>query len=446
MTNLFELQCWLKKFYRRGARFQKYARALSSSYTFSPEALQTYQQNLLQRMVRHCYENVPYYREVFQELRLTPNDIQTLEDLKKLPIIDKRTVQADMQQFVSKKHFNVLCNVGKTSGSTGTPGKFIRDFDAINFEHACVWRHWEKAGDNGKRRLCLRGDIIVPSAQEDPPFWRYNPANQELQMSSYHLSRRNSIHYIQKILEFQPKVFFAGPSMAHVLAKFFRMHNVNYQFDAIFTSSESLDPEVRRYIEDVFQCPIYDWYGQAERVSAIGQCKSGNYHIQEDYSIVELEPGHEEGSYELVGTQLYNMAMPLLRYRTQDYVYLKSEAFQREGCPCGCSFRTVDRILGRAYGYLLTPEGYHIAITAQIPIGVDNVIETQFYQERQGEVILKVLSNGNFSAVDRERLIHNTLQHTSPHMSVIVEEVDEIPRGPNGKFINIINKVPISLN
>lgn len=446
MTNFFGLQCWLKKFYRRGVRFQRYTKTLAESYYFPADELRAYQQTLMSRMVHHCYENVPYYRELFQSMGILPQDFRVLEDLKKLPLIDKRMVQADIQKFVSKKHVNLLCNIGKTSGSTGTPGKFIRDFDAINFEHACVWRAWQQAGDNGKRRITLRGDIIVPASQTEPPYWRYNPANQELQMSSYHLSRRNSIHYIQKILEFQPKVLYAGPSMAHVLAKFFRLHKVPYQFDAILTSSESLEPEVRQYIEEVFNCPIFDWYGQAERVAAIGQCKEGHYHIQEDYSIVELLPGKEEGRYELVGTQLYNYAMPLLRYRTQDYVYLATDTEEQGQCACGCAFRKIDSILGRTYGYLLTPEGYHIAITAAIPIGVDNVIETQFYQERQGEVILKVLSNGQFSAVDRERLIHNTLKYTSPHMKVVVEEVDEIPRGPNGKFINIISKIPISLN
>jgi phenylacetate-CoA ligase len=234
--------------------------------------------------------------------------------------------------------------------------------------------------------------------------------------------------------------------MGHVLAKFFKYHQVEYRFEAIFTSSESLEPEVRQYIEDVFQCKIYDWYGQAERVAAIGQCRHGSYHIQEDYSIVELLPGQEDGSFELVGTQLHNLVMPLLRYRTQDFIYLSPLGSKNGTCSCGSAFRTVDKILGRTYGYLLTPEGYHIAITAHIPVGVDNVIETQFYQEKQGEVILKVLTNGSFTEADREQLVSNTLNHTSPHMKVFVEEVSEIPRGPNGKFINIINKMPISLN
>ncbi len=446
MKGPFKVQCWLKRFYRRGPRFQKYLKILKRTQFYTPTELQIYQDQALQKMVYHCYRNIPYYQDLFRALKLSPNDIQTGADLQKLPLLDKKTVQENYDKLISKKHHNFLCSMGTTSGSTGMPGRFIRDYDGINFEHAVVWRHWQKAGDSGKRRISLRGEIIVPAAQTHPPFWNYNSANLELQMSSYHLSRDNSVHYIDKILEFQPKILYCGPSMGHVLAKFFKYHQVDYQFDAIFTSSESLETDVRSYIESVFQCPIYDWYGQAERVVAIGEnsiCR--RYHIQEDYSIVEFLPVAEQNCYELVGTQLCNYVMPLLRYRTCDYIYSNSQNTPATACECGSYFRSVERILGRSYGYLLTPEGYHIAITAHIPVGVDNVIEAQFYQEKIGEVTLKVLTNGRFTDVDRERLVLNTLKHTSPFMKVSVQEVDDIPRGPNGKFINIINKME-SLN
>lgn len=434
----FTLQCWLKKLYRRGPRFHHYSRLLQETGTYPPEQLAEYQDQMLRDMIHHCYHHVPYYHELFQQLKLAPEDFKTRDDLQKLPILDKKTVKENFDKFLSRKHYNFLCNVGTTSGTTGMPSKFVRDYDAINFEHAVVWRHWQNAGDHGKKRVSLRGDIIVPASQDHPPFWRYNPANRELQMSSYHLSQKNSIHYIRKILAFQPQILYCGPSMGYVLAKYFKLNRINYQFDAVFTSSESLDPEVRKTIEDTFQTKIYDWYGQAERVAAIGECGHGTYHIQEDYAIVELLPSKDDNSMELVGTQLFNTVMPLLRYRTQDFVKMKPAGFD---CPCGSAFRSVDSILGRTYGYLLTPEGYHIAITAHIPVGVDNVIETQFYQERQGEVILKVLTNGSFTESDRQRLVYNTQKHTSPHMKVIVKEVSSIPRGPNGKFVNIINKV-----
>lgn len=445
MKASFKVQCWLKRLYRRGFRFQKYLQMLRHSQFRTPEQLQQYQNQALHKMVSHCYKNVPFYQDLFRSLRMLPGDIKTSADLRKLPFLDKKTVQENYDKLISKKHHNFLCNMGTTSGSTGMPGKFIRDYDAINFEHAIVWRHWQNSGDFGKRRISLRGEIIVPASQTHPPFWHYNSANQELQMSSYHLSRDNSVHYIDKILEFQPRVLYCGPSMGYVLAKFFKYHQVDYRFDAIFTSSESLETDVRSYIETVFQSPVIDWYGQAERVVAIGEnriCRC--YHIQEDYSIVEFLSTSEQNRYELVGTQLHNYVMPLLRYRTFDYIDSRSELLSGVACQCGSHFRTVERILGRSYGYLLTPEGYHIAITAHIPVGVDNVIEAQFYQEKIGEVTLKVLTNGRFTEVDRERLVANTLKHTSPFMKVNVIEVDDIPRGPNGKFINIVNNMSLN--
>lgn len=443
MSRRFEMQCWLKRLYRHGPLFHYYTRRLDKTFRATPEEVEIRHNRQLRRIVQHCYRNVPYYTELFDSLGLKPENITTREDLSKLPLLDKETVKDNFDRFISKKHYNFLCNTGTTSGTTGMPGKFVRDYDAINFEHAVVWRHWYNSGDDGKKRVSLRGDIIVPVSQDLPPFWRYNPANRELQMSSYHLSRANSGYYIRKILEFQPRILYCGPSMGYVLAKFFRLNGIKYRFDAVFTSSESLEPEVRRYIEEVFDTRIYDWYGQAERVAAIGQCTHGHYHIQEDYSIVELLPSQEDDSFELVGTQLFNLVMPLLRYRTQDFVYMEKPGWPDVPCVCGSYFRQVDRILGRAYGYLLTPEGYHIAITTHIPVGVENVIETQFYQERQGEVVLNVLTNGCFTETDRARLVLNTQKHTSPHMKVIVKEVSSIPRGPNGKFINIVNKMEV---
>jgi phenylacetate-CoA ligase len=433
----FVSRCYLKRLYRRGRRFRLHMQQLERTQRLSPELLRQHQDQALQRMVRHCVDQVPYYQDLFRRLGLTADDIRTQQDLAKLPFLDSAGVRDHYDRLISRQHVNWLCQTGTTSGTTGLPGRFLRDYDAINFEHAALWRMWRAAGDDGKRRISLRGEIIVPSSQSRPPFWRYNPADRELQMSSYHLSPDNATHYIARILDFQPRILYCGPSMGHVLAKLFEMNGVAYRFDAVFTSSESLAPEVRRDIERIFSTRVYDWYGQSERVAAIGQCPEGNYHVQDDYSIVEFEPA-ERGTVEIVGTQLRNWVMPLLRYRTGDFVV---PCAHRTPCACGSHFRQVDRIVGRYYGYLITPEGYHIAITAHIPVGVDNLIEAQFHQERQGEVTVKIVTNGRFTVQDGQKLIGNVRRHTSPLMRVKLEEVPSIPRGPNGKFINIVNRM-----
>jgi phenylacetate-CoA ligase len=439
MTGIFEIQCWLKRAYRRGPRFRKYLTGLMASGRLYGEALEYYRNDHLQRIVHHCYENIPYYTDLFNRLKLKPEDIQTRTDLEKLPFLDKHIAAQNYDKLIDVRRKNPLCHVGQTSGSTGTPGRFLRDYDVINFEHAAVWRHWMKAGDYGKKRVTIRGDIIVPAEHSEPPFWKFDPANQELLMSGYHLSFQNSGEYVHKILEFEPSILYCYPSTGYLLAKFFMQHRVSYRFDAIFTSSESLEPSVKALMERAFNTRIYDWYGQAERVAAIATCPAGRYHLQEDYSLVELLPA--EDGYELTGTHLHNYVMPLLRYRTGDRVKLPPEG-AHVFCPCGSAFRVADRIIGRTSGYLLTPEGYRVSIINHIPRGVDNLIETQFYQERPGEVVIRVLTNGRFTTTDRSKLIQNTLEHTSPRMKVLVEEVAEIPRGPNGKFVTIVSNLP----
>ncbi len=434
MAPFFELQGWVKKVYRQGPIFSEYLRRLERSAHYGPERLRRLQNTQLKKIIHHCYFNVPYYRDLFRTLKLTPQSFQTVDDLQKIPLMDKSTVIENYEKLVAWKRKNILCRVGSTSGSTGSPTAFFRDYESINFENASVWRHWRQAGDFGKKRVTLRGETIVPARQASPPFWKYNSANRELLMSGYHLSLDNAPSYIHALMAFKPKVLYCYPSTAYLLAKFFKHSAQQYCFDSIFTSSESLEPDIRAFIEDTFDSRIYDWYGQAERVAAIAQCPAGQYHIQEDYSIVELI--NTSCGDELVGTHLYNFVMPLLRYRTNDYVTSLSE-----NCSCGSAFRMVAKILGRNYGYILTPEGYRISITNHIPRGVDNLLETQFCQEKQGELIINVLTNGKFSEQDRKRLVQNTLAHTSPNMRVIVKEVDGIPRGPNGKFINIINKL-----
>lgn len=431
-------RCYMKRAYRHGPLHRVHLRQLDATRRLSPVQLRAAQNAALAEMVRHCTQNVPFYIDLFKRLGLRAEDIRSRDDLRKLPFIDSQMVRENYEGLLSHKHLNWLCQAGTTSGTTGLPGRFMRDFDAINFEHAALWRNWRDAGDNGKRRISLRGEIIVPASQDKPPFWRYNPADRELQMSSYHLSPGNAHHYIDKILEFRPQVLYCGPSMGHVLAKLFHLNGVDYRFDAVFTSSETLAPEVRRFIERTFSTRVFDWYGQSERVAAIGQCREGSYHVQEDYSLVEFEPA-EQGMVEIVGTHLHNKVMPLLRYRTGDYVVPARPGGQP--CGCGSHFRCIEHIVGRYYGYLITPEGYHIAITAHIPVGVENLIEAQFHQDRQGEVTVRVVTNGRFGEEDEQKLIASVRRHTSPLMRVKVEEVPAIPRGPNGKFVNIVNRM-----
>jgi phenylacetate-CoA ligase len=439
---LFGMEHWLKHWYRYGLCFNHYSRLLQKTAGFSPQALQAFQNARLQRLVHAAYREIPYYRDLFSTLKLKPDAIQTAADLKKLPYLTKELVVANFDKLISPQKRNFLCKVAKTSGTSGSPAQFIRSFNAINFENAAIWRQWKMAGDPGKRRITLRGEVVVPLSQSKPPFWRFNPANQELRMCGFHLNESTFDAYLQKIMAFQPQILSSYPSNAYALAKYFRQRKIAYRFDAVFTSSETLSPGIKRFIEDTFQTQVYDWYGQAERVAAIGHCHKGTYHIQEDYSLVELAPMDQtrDQTYEIVGTHLFNDVMPLIRYKTGDLVKINAQ----RACACGSHFRTVEAIDGRACDYILTPEGYRISAANHIFHGVENVLEGQLYQDNTEYLIIKVVASSGFTEQNRTELVRNARENTSDRIKIVVEEVDQIRRAPNGKFQSIVSRLPDS--
>jgi len=432
-----QLKYYLKRLIRQGFTFNKIFGDLKKSQYFSKDELYELQNQKLRKLIHHCYKNVPYYIDLFRELNLKPDDITIKEDLKKLPFLDKHIVRNNYDKLIAKNKSKLFCNIGQTSGTTGTPLNLYRDYSSINFENAVIQRHYASAASLGLKKIILRGQIIIPVNQQKPPFWEYNQADNELLMSSYHLSDKTAKIFIEKIKEFNPQILCAYPSSAYLLAKHFNNLNQQLNLTAVFTSSEKIEENQRELIEKTFNCKIYDWYGQAERASAIGQCEKGTYHIIEDYSIVETI--ETEIGLEMVGTNLDNYIMPLLRYRTDDTVILSPN-----DCQCGRYFRKVTEICGRETHYhIVTPESAKItsAAISLIPRGVNNIIETQFVQEKIGELIINITANDQFSEKDKELLIKNTLEHTSPDMKVIINKMESIPRGPNGKFQAVINKL-----
>lgn len=416
---------------RQGGTFRKILKALNESEYYSKEQLEELQNRKLSALVEHCCKNVPFYTELFDRLKLKPGDIRTKEDLVKLPYLDKQIVRKNYNQLIALNKPRLLSSTAETSGTTGTPSKFLRDYYSVNFENAALWRFREAAGGNGTNRVILRGDIIVPVEQNTPPFWKEYPLNRELYLSSYHISPENTESYYRKMTEFGVETIYAFPSSVYLLAKCFYGIDKKIALKAVFTSSENISDRQRRLIEEVFSCKIYDWYGQVERVSAIGQCEKGTYHIIEDYSITEtIDIGH---GIELVGTNLNNYIMPLLRFRTGDLVTLGEHK-----CSCGRNFREISKIQGRSLEYILTPGGNKISlflVTDTIDFD-DHVSEAQFIQVKQGEIIVNIVTGEKYSRADRLKIIRDIKEHTSPDMVVTLNEVDYLSRGANGKVAN----------
>ena len=431
---------FIKYYLRNGKAFKKYLKELRVTEKYSRGDLQQYQNEKLRQTICSAYKNVPYYRNVFDKLNLKPSDIKVKEDLTKIPIIDKDIVKKYFPLFRNKNYKGSIFKA-ETSGTTGTPGTFLRDLSSINFENAAVWRFFQNGGKLFKTpRVSIRGDIIFPIEQRKPPFWRYDSFQKELLLSGYHINEENLALYVKEIKKYMPCDLYAYPSTAHLLADYCHRNKIVLPFTAVFTSSEMVFPYQRELIEQTFPCKLFDWYGQVERVSAIGQCAYGTYHVQEDYSIVEFQ-SLGNGKHEMIGTTLHNTVMPLIRYKTDDIIELN----ESPQCLCKQKFREVKRILGREGDIIRTPDKRIVSILNHIPRGVNHLIELQFVQRKIDEVILRIICSSEFSRKDEAVLIKNAQEHISHEMSYVIEKVTTIKRSKRGKFIPVLSELETQL-
>ncbi len=427
----------LRKVMREGSAFKAISAQVDKSQWWSEQELREFQSRRLRMIVEEAATAVPYYQDSYR----MPGLDFSVEDfpgvLARLPYVTKDDVRSCGRAFISKRSRGPLFASG-TSGTTGKPLRLYQDLTGINRENAFIWRQLAWAGlRQGERRAWIRGDMIVPAEQNAAPYWRSNRAENMLMLSSYHLSESSARDYVKALAGFDPVVIQAYPSSIGFLASWMLSAGAGYGGSAlrgIVTSSETLSDEQRRNIYQAFGCPVFDWYGQGERVAAIGTCEHGRYHLLTDYSYVELLPAGD-GWCEVVGTGFNNNAMPLIRYRTGDFV---RPAPQGERCVCARALPLIESVAGRADDVLKLPDGRVIGRLDHIFKDVGGIIEAQIRQDRSDQVTILVVPAATFSKREEEIVLRNARERLGEAVSLEIRLVDTIQRTANGKLRGVV--------
>lgn len=350
-------------------------------------------------------------------------------------LISKKDIRAHFQRYVRpRRPGSFIRSRISTSGTSGSPLTLLQDLACIVREEAFIYRQLRWMGfTHGQRRAWIRGDVVCHPTKAGGVFWCRDWVGNVLMMSSYHISSGTIERYLEQLARFDPVVIHAYPSSIAALASWMLANGHAYGGTAlkgVMTSSETLDPLVRENVRKAFGVTVFDWYGQAERVAAIGTCEQGNYHLLSDYGIPELLPDGD--AYELVGTSLNNGAMRLRHYCTGDTVSLADEA-----CACGRIFPVVSAISGRKEKVITLPDGRYLGRLDHVFKKARHVVEGQIIYCGQAVFILKVVPAPAFCREDGEQLLTGFLRLV-PDVIVTLDVVDAIERGPNGKFAFIL--------
>jgi phenylacetate-CoA ligase len=450
-------QHWLGYAYNKYTSF-RYRKVFQNTYAFLQESqwwnreqLEEYQLKQLSKLLHHAYENVPYYRKVFDERGLKPKDIQDFKDLQKLPYLTKQIIQDNLEDLKARNYPPSKFKYATTGGSTGIPmGFYLEEGVSGAKEWAFMTTQWNRVGFKiGDKCVILRGNVVESAAKGK--FWEYDSIKKNLAFSSYHMTDETLPKYIQKIREFKPDFIQAYPSAITILAKFMKENDTEPfpSVKALLCGSENLYLWQRELLEQVFQCRVYSWYGHTEQAVLAGECeKSTSYHIFPEYGIVELignddKPVTNETEIgEIVATGFNNFAMPFIRYRTLDLAVPSNAR-----CECGRNYPLLKRVEGRLQELVVTKDKRFITLTALIFAqhfeAFSKVKEMQLVQEEEGEITVKIVKTSQYSA-DDEKEIHSKMRRAvGGGLDVNFAYVDYIPRTQSGKYRFLIQKLPI---
>ena len=429
--------------------YRKTYALLRESRGWSREDLAAYQARELSRLLDHAYENVPYYHRIFVERGLVPGDIRGPADLELLPFLTREDLQANLPDLKARNYPESAFEYVTTGGSTGIPVGFYYEKGVSRArEWAFMKTQWDRVGYRFTDRCVVLRGYTVGSAGDDV-FWKRALFGRWLLMSSHHMTEETLPAYISEIRRFRPRFIQAYPSVAAILARYMREHDIEpfSTVRAILCGSENLYPWQRDLLTEVFGCRVFSWYGNSEQTVLAGECEeSTRYHIFPEYGIVELigrdgrpveAPG---GMGEVVTTGLINPICPLIRYRTMDVAVLGADA-----CSCGREYPLLEKVEGRLQEFIVTKNRRLVSMTAVNMHSdiFDNVAQFQFHQEREGEVLLRIVKKTGYGDRDTDRILRELDGKFDGGVDVTIRFVDEIPRTRRGKYQFLIQELPL---
>jgi phenylacetate-CoA ligase len=423
---------------RFGKLFDQHLNRLLESEKWSASEIEACQDEKLRTLIRYAYENVPYYRQRWQSLRITPADIQSRADLPKLPILTKEDVVKNRQQLLSCSASRSELAFKHTSGTTGKALHFYVSKESIAFQWAVWWRHRLRFGlQPGSWHANFTGKRVVPLQQQSPPYWRWNRPMRQALINMHHITPEK-IGSIVEFLNSNNFEFYSGyPSILHAIATTAQAAGLTLTSRprVVVTGAENMLAFQRRDIAEFTGAVLTDQYGCSEGCGNASHCPEFAYHEDFEFGILEAqELGAADSAKPILCTGFASEVFPFIRYEVGD-----TAVWKLEPCPCGRQSRTMSQIEGRKDDYVITPEGGRIMRFDYIFKDIVNVREAQVVQHCLGEVTVRIVRRAAYGLNDEGKIRSQIESWISSTLNVKFEYVNEIERGRNGKFRAVVS-------
>lgn len=316
----------------------------------SLEDMKELQLKRLQDVVKTAFNEVPYYHKRYSEEGVYPEDIQTLEDIEKLPFTTKTDLRASYPFGLFAVPQKEIIEIHTSSGTTGKPtvsGYTKEDLDT-----------WAEVIARGLSMMGVDENDIIQNTHGYGLFtggFGVHYGGQKIGATVVPISTGQTLRQIELMKDFKTTMLIFTPSYGLHIAEELEEQNIkpsDLNLKVIGFGSESWTEEMRQQIENKFKTPAYNIYGLTEVMGpgVAMECPEQNgLHLYEDHFYPEIiDPNTmkqlpENTSGELVITTLTRVGMPLIRFRTRDITKI-----HHENCGCGRTLVKMDKITGRS--------------------------------------------------------------------------------------------------
>jgi phenylacetate-CoA ligase len=398
--------------------------------TWTPEQVEKWQWSEMQKFLQHAYDHTVYYKRIFDNLHLKPQDIRCLGDLQQLPTINREIVLKHFDELVPDNIHTMKYRKGKTGGSTGDPMPYYCNEDVWGYVTANKIVSWKAVGYRyGEDFVALGSSSLFPFGKKSPIHTIYNKMRSGTPLNGMNLTNEICAEYVEIIKKKKIRYLYGYAASVYLLSKYIKENNIDLkkQIKACFTTSEMLTDEYRKLIGDTYDCPVMDCYGARDAGISAYEVKPGNFFV--GYNVIaEVKNPFAENTGTLLTTNFINYAFPLIRYEFGDEAHLTKDTSIYNGQLIKKVYGRTSDIIRLDNGNTLTGPGFTIFMRAF------DIIAYEIKQLSGLEVELKLqVDKEKYSKEQEDKILLTMEKFAGKECKVNIVYVEKFEPLKNGK-------------
>jgi phenylacetate-CoA ligase len=389
------------------------------------EALRRLHDQKLRRVVSHAWDNVPYYRRLFDGAGIGPDSIRSVDDLVRLPVTTRKDLLEAGEDAFSRSYPRRELVSHRTTGSTGEPMTMYFDRHFERVRSLAFLRALLAAGYRPGQRLLM----MKAGRAERSPWWtRWD--NVSFDEAPESIARR--------LEETRTAMLYGWVTPIREVATYVRDAGIRLPgLRAIVTTAEALDEPTRALLAEAFEAEVFNFYGLTEMGTVAWECsRHDGLHLSEDIVFAETSPGAtDDDDQAMIMTNLELTAMPLIRYQTGDLAI----SLDTRACPCGRGFHRIRQVSGRMVDCLRLPNGrmlspYRVTLALET---VPRLSRYQVVQERPDRLVMRYEGAETCRDAARQALA----ELVGSDVQIEIRREDSIRPEPGRKFRVVASRI-----